>query len=142
MLSTRHGFCLRSGSCTRSACWLAAVAVEEFQPSPASKPSPVKPRESEQVALTVICAGRSARRIQGCRSCRLPEMLPPVAVQLETVTGTLSGLVQVEVMVDVARPARIVGFAEQDMVGGFFAGSFTVKFAVQLLRHFSSASDR
>jgi hypothetical protein len=27
----------------------------------------------------------------------LPETLPPVAVQLETVTGTLSGLVQVQV---------------------------------------------
>jgi hypothetical protein len=32
----------------------------------------------------------------------LPDMLPPLAVHPPTVTGTLSGLVQVHVIVDVA----------------------------------------
>ena len=59
-------------------------------------------------------------------------MLPPLAVQLPTVTGTPSGLVQVQLIVDGVPVCTLVGFAEHDMVGGFFGGSFTVKVAVQL----------
>ena len=61
-----------------------------------------------------------------------PEMLPPLAVQPPTVTGTLSGLVQVQVRVEGVPACTEVGLAEQDMVGGFFGGSFTVKVAEQL----------
>jgi len=56
----------------------------------------------------------------------LPEMVPLLAVQLLTLTGTPSGLVQVQVTVELPPTVRVVGFAEQDMVGGFFGGSFTV----------------
>jgi hypothetical protein len=62
----------------------------------------------------------------------LPEMVPLLAVQPPTVTGTLSGLVQVQVIVAVPPVCKVVGLAEQDICGGFFGGSFTVKFAVQL----------
>ena len=55
-----------------------------------------------------------------------------MAVQLLTVTGTLSGLVQVQVMVELPPACKLEGLAEQDMVGGFFGGSFTVKFAEQV----------
>jgi hypothetical protein len=56
----------------------------------------------------------------------VPETLPPVDVQPATVTGTLSGLVQLQVMVELPPVCKELGFAEQDMVGGFFGGSFTV----------------
>jgi hypothetical protein len=62
----------------------------------------------------------------------LPEMLPRLAVQPPTVTGTLSGLVHAQVIVEFPPAWSVVGFAEQDMVGGFFGGSFTVKLAMQL----------
>ena len=71
-----------------------------------------------------------------------PEMLPPLAVQPLTVTGTLSGLVQVQVTVEGVPACNEVGLAEQDMVGGFFGGSFTVKFAVQLASPFFFTWDR
>ena len=73
----------------------------------------------------------------------LPETLPPLEVQLLTVTGTLSGLVQVQVMVEAAPVCNeLAGLAEQDMVGGFLGGSLTVKFAVQLASPPSSSWDR
>ena len=53
--------------------------------------------------------------------------------QLLTVTATLSGLLQVQVIVADKPTCRLVGFAEQDMVGGFLGGSLTVKLAVQLV---------
>ena len=56
----------------------------------------------------------------------LPETLPPLEVQPETVTGTPSGLVQEQVTVTGVPAWPLVGFAEQLMVGGFFGGSFTV----------------
>jgi hypothetical protein len=61
-----------------------------------------------------------------------PETLPPLAFQPLIVTGTLSGLVHVQLRVDDAPAWTDVGFAEHDMVGGFFGGSFTVKVALQL----------
>jgi len=62
----------------------------------------------------------------------LPEILPPLAVHPPTVTGTLSGLVQVQVMVAGVPGWTVDGLAEQEICGGFFGGSFTVKLAVQL----------
>jgi chorismate mutase len=55
-----------------------------------------------------------------------PETVPLLAVQPLTVTGTLSGLVQVQVMLELPPACNELGLAEQDMVGGFFGGSFTV----------------
>ena len=62
----------------------------------------------------------------------MPEMLPPLEVHPPTVTGTLSGLVQLQVMVDGVPAWTIDGFAEQEICGAFLGSSFTVKFAVQL----------
>jgi hypothetical protein len=56
----------------------------------------LKLRASEQEALTVIVP-EGAPVVFKVALAPLPETLPPVAVQLETVTGTLSGLVQVQV---------------------------------------------
>ena len=84
-----------------------------------------------QVALTVIGPG-DAPVVFKVAVLPLPEMVPLLAVQLTTVTGTLSGLVQVQVTVELTPAYKEVGFAEQDIVGGFLGGSFTVKFAVQV----------
>jgi hypothetical protein len=89
------------------------------------------PRESVQVALTVIVPAE-APAVFSVAVLPLPLMLPPVALQSPTVTGTLSGLVQLQVMVELPPACREVGLAEQLMVGGFLGGSFTVKFAEQL----------
>ena len=91
----------------------------------------MSPRESEQVALTVI-GPAGAPVVVRVAVPPSPETLPPVAVQELTVTGTLSGLVQLQVTVAGVPAWTEAGFAEQDIVGGFFGGSFTVKFAVQL----------
>src|SRR5712692_538241 len=91
----------------------------------------VRPRESVQVALTVI-GPAEAPAVARVAVAPLPETLPPLAVQVLTVTGTLSGLVQLQLRVEVAPVWTVVGFAEQDIVGGFFGGSFTAKLAVQL----------
>jgi hypothetical protein len=91
----------------------------------------VKPRESVHVALTVtVPAG--APVVLRVAEFPLPERLPPLAVQPPTVTGTLSGLVQVQVMVAGDPVRTLVGLAEQEICGGFLGGSFTVKFEVQL----------
>jgi len=91
----------------------------------------VRPRESVHVALTVtVPAG--APVVFRLAELPLPEMLPLVAVHPPTVTGTLSGLVQVQEMVTAPPVWTLVGLAEQEICGGFLGGSFTVKFAVQL----------
>ena len=69
-----------------------------------------------QVALTVICPG-GAPVVFRVAVLPLPETLPALAVQPLTVTGTLSGLVQVHVRFDRAASLQVVGLAEQDMVG-------------------------
>jgi len=58
----------------------------------------VKPRESVQVAFTVIGPG-DAPEVFRVATLPLPETLPPLALQPETVTGTPSGLVQLQVIV-------------------------------------------
>jgi hypothetical protein len=129
-LSTRHGFTLLGkshslsllasgggGGGTSTVTWLEADAV--------------RPRESLQVALTVI-GPAEAPVVLSVAVLPSPETLPPLAVQPLTVTGTLSGLVQLQVTVAGVPACTDVGLAEHDMVGGFFGGSFTVKVAVQL----------
>jgi hypothetical protein len=91
----------------------------------------VKPRESVHVALVVMVPGE-APVVFRVAVLPLPEMVPPLAVQPPTVTGTLSGLVQVQVIVAEVPGCRVVGLTEQENCGGFFGGSFTLKLAVQL----------
>jgi hypothetical protein len=91
----------------------------------------LSPRESVHAAVTVIAPG-DAPVVLRVPVLPLPETLPLVAVQLPTVTWTLSGLVQLQVIVELPPACSDAGLAEQDMVGGFFGGSFTVKFAEQL----------
>jgi hypothetical protein len=62
----------------------------------------------------------------------LPEILPPLEVHPPTVTGTLSGLVQAQVMMDEVPAWTVDGLAEQEICGGSFGGSFTAKVAMQL----------
>src|ERR1700686_3001373 len=85
-----------------------------------------------QVALTVIEPG-AAPVVLSVAELPVPVTVPPLDVQLETVTGTPSGLVQLADKLAVPPAAKLVGLAEREMVGGFFGGSgFTVKFAEQL----------
>jgi hypothetical protein len=89
----------------------------------------VKPRESVQVALIVIGPGE-APVVFRVPELPLPEMLPPVEVQLPTVTVALSGLVHVQVIVADPPASTVAALAEQDICGGF--SGFTVKFEEQL----------
>ena len=91
----------------------------------------LRPRESVQVALTVT-GPAEAPVVLRLALDPLPEMVPAVAAQLLTVTGTLSGLVQVQVMFAEPPTCTLLGLAEQLMVGGFFGGSFTVKLALHV----------
>jgi hypothetical protein len=91
----------------------------------------VKPRESVQVALMVIGPG-DAPVVFKVAEFPLPEMLPPLEVHPPTVTGTLSGLVQVQLIVAEVPVWTDDGLAEHEICGGFLGGSFTVKVAVQL----------
>jgi hypothetical protein len=57
----------------------------------------------------------------------VPLMVPAELVQFDTVTATLSGLLALQVIVDVPPACTVDGLAEQLIVGGFFGGSgFTV----------------
>src|SRR6202035_4483099 len=103
---------------------------------------PVRPRESVQVALTVIEPGE-VPVVFRVAELPVPEMVPPLDVQVETVTGTPSGLLQSADKLTVPPTGTVVGLADRDIVGGFFGGSgFTVKLAEQLasLFFFSRAS--
>src|SRR5579864_2915391 len=90
-----------------------------------------RPRESVQVALTVIGPG-AAPAVFKVPVLPLPLTVPAVAFQPATFTCTLSGLVQSQLMLTVPPAARELGLAEQLMVGGFLGGSLTVKFAEQV----------
>jgi hypothetical protein len=61
-----------------------------------------------------------------------PAILPELACHASGCSCALSGLVQVQLMVDGAPARTVLGFAEHDMIGGFFGGSFTAKFELQL----------
>ena len=93
----------------------------------------VKPRESVQVAFTVT-GPAEAPVVVSVAELPLAEMLPPLEVQPATVTGALSGLVQVQVMVAGVPASTVAGLAEQEICGGF--SGFTVKFEVQLASPF------
>ena len=89
----------------------------------------VRPRESVQVAFTVVEPAGAAVVVR-VAEFPLPETLPALEVQLPTVTVALSGLVQVQVMVEGVPTSTVDGLAEQETCGGF--RGFTVKFELQL----------
>ena len=93
----------------------------------------VKPRESVQVAFTVA-GPAEAPVVVRVAELPLPATLPALEVQLLTVTVALSGLVQVQLMVEGVPISTVPGFAEQEICGGF--SGFTVKFDVQLASPF------
>ena len=141
VLSTRQGFILFGKS-----HWLSLEAFGGggggFSIVTCVEPGVASPRESVQVAPTVIVPG-DAPPVFSVAELPLPETLPLLAVQAPTVTGTPSGLVQFADKLTVPPPCKLVGLAEMEMEGGFFGGSgFTVKLAVQLasLNFFSLAS--
>jgi hypothetical protein len=74
------------------------------------------------VALTVMVPG-AAPPVERVAVLPLPETVPLLAVQPDTVTGTPSGLVQLQVTVTLAPACTLDGLAEQLMVGGFFGGN-------------------
>src|SRR5580698_1337449 len=87
---------------------------------------PLSPRESVQVAVTVT-GPAAAPAVLRVAELPPPETAPPVDVQLATVTGTPSGLVQEADRFTLPPMTRSVGLADSDMVGGFFGGNgFTV----------------
>src|SRR5579871_3158056 len=87
---------------------------------------PASPRESVQVAVTVT-GPAGAPEVFRVTELPLPVIVPPVACQLATETGTLSGLVQFADRFTFPPVTTSFGLADNDMVGGFFGGSgFTV----------------
>src|SRR5271170_7111591 len=132
VLSTRHGFFSLGKSHWLSLLACGAGGGGGFSTvTCALAAGDFNPRESVQVALTVM-GPADAPAVFRVPVLPLPLMLPPVALQSLTVTGTLSGLVQLQVMVELPPACKDVGLAEQLMVGGFLGGSFTVKLAEQL----------
>src|SRR4029077_21011719 len=113
-------FCAAGGGAGGGFSTLTCVDAWEFSP-----------RESLQVAVTVTAPAEAPAVLSEAVE-PLPETLPPVEVQLLTVTGTLSGLVQVQVTVELPPACKVEGLGEHDIVGGFLTGSLTVKFAEQL----------
>src|SRR5579862_7871173 len=99
VLSTRHGFTLlgKSHSLNLLACGGGGGGTSTF--TVAEEAGAVRPRESVQVALTVI-GPADAPVVLRVAVPPSPEMLPPLAVHPLIVTGTLSGLVQVQVTVE------------------------------------------
>jgi hypothetical protein len=89
----------------------------------------VKLRESVQVAFTVIVPAE-APVVLSVAELPLPETLPPVELQPPTVTVALSGLVQLQEMVEDVPTSTVSGFAEQEICGGF--SGLTVKGTEQL----------
>jgi hypothetical protein len=99
VLSTRHGFIGfgKSHPLSLLACGAAGGGFSTITCVVAG--GDFRPRESVQVALTVI-GPADAPVVLSVAVLPLPEMLPLLAVQSPTVTGTLLGLVQVQLMVE------------------------------------------
>src|SRR5579863_585694 len=111
VLSTRHGFTGFGKS-----HWLSLVACGAGGGGGFSTVTCVvaggdfRPRESVQIALTVI-GPAEAPAVFRVAVLPLPLMAPPVVVQSPTVTGTLSGLVQLQVIVEFPPACRVAGLA-------------------------------
>jgi hypothetical protein len=98
-----------------------------------------KPRESVQVALTVMVPG-DAPVVLRVAELPLPEMLPPLALHPATVTGTPSGLVQVQVTVTGVPASTDDGLAEQEISGGFIGLTMNLDEQLAVLLFFSFGS--
>src|SRR6478736_3727902 len=62
----------------------------------------------------------------------LPVTIPSLAVQPDTVIGTLSGLVQVQRMMEDDPACTADGSAAHDTTGAFLGSSLTMKLALQM----------
>src|SRR6202167_3341428 len=91
-----------------------------------------RPRASVQFAPTVIGPGEAPVVFRAAVLPLPAETLPPLAVQLPTVTGTLSGLVQGQLIVEDVPACTLDGSAEHATTGGCFGGSLTMKLNLQL----------
>src|SRR6266404_2528739 len=92
-------------------------------------PVAVNPRSSVQVALTET--GPACRpAVSRVALPSVPETLPAEATQLAMLTLRPSGLEQVQETVDGLPAVTVVGLAVQEICGGFFGCSFTLKFAL------------
>ena len=133
VLSTRHGFTLLGNSHSLSLldCGGGGGGGGGFSTVTWVEAVEVRLRESVHVALTVMVPA-GAPVVFRVAVLPVPETVPPDAVQPLTVTGTLSGLVHVQESFEDVPACTVVGSAVQDIVGAFFGGSLTVKFAVQL----------
>jgi hypothetical protein len=131
VLSTRHGFLTLgySHSLSLLACGGAGGGGGGLFTVTEVDAEAFKPRESVQVALIVTVPG-VAPVVFNVAEFPLPEMFPLLAVQPATVTGTLSGLVQVQEMVAEPPISTVDGLAEQETCGGF--KGFRVNFDEQL----------
>ena len=89
----------------------------------------VKPRESVQVVF-MVAVPAEAPVVESVAELPLPETLPALEVQLLIVTVALSGLVQIQLIVDDVPISTVAGLAEQEICGGF--SGFTVKLELQL----------
>src|SRR5258708_24806500 len=95
------------------------------------EPCAVRPRESVAVAVTVTAPGE-VPAVFSVAVVPLPLTVPPLAIQLATVTGTPSGLLALQAIVAASPTANAEAISQQPMVGGLFGGSgFTVYFAHQ-----------
>ena len=92
----------------------------------------LSPRESVQLAVTAIAPGDTPA-VFSVAEAPVPETVPLIEVQVATLTGTPSGLVQLAVKATVPPAATLAGLAAIDIVGMFFGGGgFTMKSAEQL----------
>src|SRR5207248_8326999 len=126
-LSTRAGLALLLNS--NSHTLLAVGAGGGFSTVTEALPCAVNPRSSLQVALTLI-GPAAAPAVSSVAVLPVPLILPLEAVQLLRLTWRPSGLLQSQVMVEASPDFTVEGLAEQETVGGFLAGSFTVKLAL------------
>src|SRR3954471_12820548 len=79
----------------------------------------VSPLSSVQVALTET-GPACIPAVSSVALPSLPETLPAEATQLLTLTLRLSGLVQLQVIVEGLPAVTVAGFAEQEICGAFF----------------------
>jgi hypothetical protein len=114
VLSTRHGFTLLGKSHWLNFCACGGAAGGAFSTFACVEAWVLRPRESVHVAVTVIEPAEAPAVLSDAVD-PLPETLPPVEVQLLTLTGTLSGLVQLHVMVEVPPACKLDGLAEHDI---------------------------
>src|SRR5579884_2802266 len=89
----------------------------------------VRLRSSVAVPVTVTDEPGCAPVVFSVAVLPVPEMFPAEA-EYVTVTCRLSGLLALQLMVEVPPGWTVVGLAEHEIVGGL--GCFTVKFAVQV----------